>query len=126
MLVYVFEKQKQTIGSFLLATLGELPSLFLNLCLIDREGFGRKNVVIINFVLGGICFVIFSFATITGVASLNRFVIKNLFQMLYPLTTESYSSLNRALGFGFNSGMGRIAITIMPFIVVPLAKWHLQ
>lgn len=83
-------------------------------------------MIIINFVLAGISFGIFSFATITAIASLSRFLIKNFFQMLYPLTTESYNSLNRAFGFGFNSGVGRMLVIAMPFIIVPLAKYHLQ
>lgn len=44
------------------------------------------------------------------------------FQMLYPCTTESYGTLNRTLGFGFNSAIGRLGATIMPYVILPLVE----
>ena len=48
--------------------------------------------------------------------------MKMCFQMLYPCTTESYGTLNRTLGFGFNSAIGRLGATIMPYMVLPLIQ----
>lgn len=43
--------------------------------------------------------------------------------MLYPFTTESFGTLNRTIGFGFCSAMGRIGATIMPYIIFPLLEF---
>lgn len=51
-----------------------------------------------------------------------RFGAKGSIQIIYPITTESYGSHNRAIGFGFNSMVGRIAGIIMPLVVIPLAQ----
>ena len=51
-----------------------------------------------------------------------KFGGKGSMQALYPITTESYGSHNRVVGFGFNSMMGRIAGTLMPMAVIPLAQ----
>lgn len=56
--------------------------------------------------------------------SIARFFMKDVFQVLYPLTTESFKTKFRAKGFGFCSGSGRIGSIIMPFILIPLDTWN--
>ena len=46
--------------------------------------------------------------------------MKECFQMLYPFTTESYDTLTRTFGYGFNGAVGRLGSTVMPYIVLPL------
>lgn len=40
--------------------------------------------------------------------------------MIYPYTTESYNTLQRALGFGTAAAIGRIGSSISPYILIPL------
>jgi hypothetical protein len=56
--------------------------------------------------------------------SLARFFMKDVFQILYPLTTESFDTRTRTKGFGACSGGGRIGAIVMPFVVMPLDGWH--
>lgn len=57
------------------------------------------------------------------VGSLARFFMKDVFQILYPLTTESFSTGFRTKGFGFCSGSGRLGAILMPFVLIPLDSW---
>lgn len=49
--------------------------------------------------------------------------MKDVFQILYPLITESFDTKMRTKGFGFCSGSGRIGSIIMPFVVIPMDEW---
>jgi hypothetical protein len=49
--------------------------------------------------------------------------MKNVYQVLYPLTTESFYTNFRAKGFGFCSGVGRIGSILMGVVLVPLDEW---
>jgi hypothetical protein len=55
--------------------------------------------------------------------SIARFFMKDVFQILYPLTTESFDTKLRAKGFGFCSGGGRIGSILMPFVTIPMDQW---
>lgn len=46
--------------------------------------------------------------------------MKLCFQMLYPLTTESFGTLVRTTGFGFCSALGRLGSVIMPYMIFPI------
>ena len=55
--------------------------------------------------------------------SIARFFMKDVFQILYPLTTESFETRLRTKGFGFCSGMGRLGSIVMPFVIIPMDQW---
>ena len=46
--------------------------------------------------------------------------MKNCFAFLYAITTESYPTHIRTLGYGFNSAVGRLGSFVMPYIMFPL------
>lgn len=56
--------------------------------------------------------------------SLARFFMKECYAMIYPYTTEIYSTLVRTLGFGWSSGIGRMSSFLMPFILFPLLEMN--
>lgn len=111
-----------TFTSYVLTILGEAPTLLVSLYLVDRPGFGRKRSLTIFFGLAGTMHLLFSIVQLTLFSSAARFFMKLCFMMLYPFTTESYGTLNRTIGFGFCSAMGRVGATIMPYIVFPLLE----
>ena len=47
-------------------------------------------------------------------------LMKAIFQMLYPFTSESYPTSIRSIGFALNSFFGRLGATLMPFLIYPL------
>lgn len=100
--------------------MGEAPSFLVSLFLIDRPNFGRKNSLKYFFLLSAVVFFLFILTPMTILSSMARFFMKMCFQMLYPCTTESYGTLNRTLGFGFNSAIGRLGATVMPYMILPL------
>lgn len=46
--------------------------------------------------------------------------MKSIVQILYPFTTESYSTPLRSSGLAFCAGIGRLGSILMPMIVYPL------
>jgi hypothetical protein len=58
------------------------------------------------------------------IGSLARFFMKDVFQILYPLTTETFDTKIRTKGFGFCSGSGRIGSILMPFVLIPMDAWN--
>lgn len=46
--------------------------------------------------------------------------MKSILQILYPFTTESYTTSLRSSGLAFCTGVGRLGAIIMPMIVYPL------
>lgn len=46
--------------------------------------------------------------------------MKSVIQILYPFTTESYSTPLRSSGLAFCAGIGRLGSILMPLIVYPL------
>ena len=113
-----------TLHKYFFTVLGEAPSLLVSLCLIDHPSFGRRNSLIYFFI--GASIFHFGFALTQGVitAFLARFFMKMVFQIIYPLTTESFQTKMRTKGFGFCSGVGRMGAILMPFILIPLDKWN--
>jgi hypothetical protein len=91
--------------------------------LIDRPNFGRKNSLTYFFIGAAVCHLSYSFSSFTFFASLSRFFMKDVYQILYPLSTESFETKIRTKGFGFCSGFGRLATVVMPFILFPLDDW---
>jgi len=50
--------------------------------------------------------------------------MKDVFSILYPLTTESFDTKIKTKGFGLCSGIGRVGSILMPFIAIPLDNWN--
>lgn len=121
-LPFIFGKSHKSFSSYAITVLGETPSFILSILLVDRPNFGRKNSLKYFFGLSALCHLLFSFSPLILFSSIARFFMKMCFQMLYPCTTESYGTLNRTLGFGFNSAIGRLGATIMPYIILPLIE----
>lgn len=69
------------------------------------------------------CHLIYSQSEYTFFASFSRFFMKDIYAVLYPLTTEIFQTVVRAKGFGLCSGSGRIGAILMPFILIPLNLW---
>ena len=67
---------------------------------------------------------IFGFTLILMAGLAARFFMKNVYQVLYPLTTESFETKIRAKGFGFCSAIGRVGSILMGLILVPLDEWN--
>ena len=57
-------------------------------------------------------------------SSVARFFMKDAFQVIDPLTTESYDTTIRSKGYGFCSGLSRVGAVVMPYIVFPLNDWN--
>jgi hypothetical protein len=86
-LPFIFGKEHKAFSSYILTILGEAPSFFLSLYLVDKPNFGRKKSLIYFFTLSGMFHFIFAFDQLIIVSSICRFFMKECFQMLYPCTT---------------------------------------
>lgn len=115
---------KEGLEKYFFTVFGEMPSLALSLFMIDHPLFGRKNSLIVFFAASGAFHLLFGLTALTVVGSIARFFMKDVFQVIYPLTTESFETKIRAKGFGFCSGIGRIGSVLMPFILIPLDEWN--
>lgn len=54
------------------------------------------------------------------IIALSRLAMKSVLQILYPFTTESYTTSLRSSGLAFCTGVGRLGSILMPIIVYPL------
>jgi len=59
-------------------------------------------------------------------ASIARFFMKDVFQIIDPLTTESYETKIRIKGYGFCAASSRLGAVLMPYIIIPLDRWKQQ
>lgn len=112
------------LSKYFLTVAGEIPSLLVSFYLIDHPDFGRRRSLILFFLGACVCHLAFAGTTLVFLGSLARFFMKDVFQILYPLTTESFDTRARAKGFGVCSGGGRIGAILMPFVVMPLDSWR--
>lgn len=103
--------------------LGEMPSLLLTFMTIDHPLFGRKNSLAFFFLGAGMFYLLFGLTALTSLGSIARFFMKDVFQVVYPLTTEAFETKVRVKGYGFCSGLGRIGGIIMPLVLIPLDEW---
>lgn len=98
------------------ALLGGIGASFL-----QDTRLGRKSVLIVFFLVAGICSYLLSQATTpAGVllfGSLVSFLLNGLFSVLYTFTPEQYPTNVRASGQGFASAFGHIGGVIGPFLV---------
>ncbi len=98
------------------ALLGGVGASFLQ----DTKA-GRKNVIIIFFLLAGISSYLLSQATtpagVLATGGLISFLLNGLFSVLYTFTPEQYPTQVRASGQGFASAFGHIGGVVGPFLV---------
>jgi hypothetical protein len=105
-------------------TLGEVPSLLLTFTLIERKGWGRKTSIVSFFLGSGLLCLITIYFLNSFTLFFAKMLMKAVFQMLYPFTSESYPTSARSIGFALNSFVGRFGATIMPFVIYPLYNKH--
>ena len=103
-------------------TLGEIPSIFLTYNLIERQSYGRKNSIIIFFLFNGLFCIAATFYLNEIILFLTKMFIKATSQMIYPFTSESFSTQLRSMGFAFCSITGRIGPTVMPYVLTPFMQ----
>ena len=78
---------REGLYKYFFTVFGELPSLFLTLFMIDHPKYGRKNSLFIFFAGAAIFHLFFAFTAFTSMGSIARFFMKDVFSILYPLTT---------------------------------------
>lgn len=114
---------REGLSKYFFTVFGEMPSLLLTMFMIDHPLFGRKNSLVVFFLAAGLFHLLFGLTALTAIGSIARFFMKDVFQVIYPLTTESFETRIRTKGFGFSSGCGRLGAILMPFILIPLDQW---
>lgn len=121
-LPFLLGDSKKGIDQMIIAILGETPALVLTYFFIENPKFGRKNSLTICFATAGFLNFLSYFLPKDHLAlsfSVSRFFMKECFAFLYAFTTESYGTLNRTLGYGVSSAVGRAGATVMPYILFP-------
>lgn len=122
---FIFEKKESGVfAQFAQMILGELPSIFLTFNMIDRQTFGRRNSIVIFFGVTALLNLSLVYVESIFVISLSRLAMKSILQILYPFTTESYSTALRSSGLAFCAGVGRLGSILMPIVVYPLYQMN--
>ena len=75
-LPFIFGKDDKSFGSYALTILGEAPSFFLSIYLVDKPNFGRKKSMVYFFLLSGIFHFIFAMDQIIIIGAICRFFMK--------------------------------------------------
>ena len=121
------------ISDLIFPSLVEVPPAILAAFLIDRKDFGRKNTLIIFFVVNGICCLFASLMISPGFIfwiSCGKFCMNLLFNIIYQYTSELYPTKCRATGVAIGTSVGRIGSILMPtlctytgriFVLLPFA-----
>lgn len=123
LLPFILISQKSGFGTLLFAVIGELPAIFFSFYFIDLKNLGRKNTLTICILLFGVMNLLaytMSKEYLGYILSFERFLMKDSFSMLAPLSSEMYSTNYRTVGYGFATSMGRMAATVSPYILLPL------
>lgn len=128
-LPFILISQSSGFGTLLLAIMGEIPSIALSTIIIDYKNLGRRNslalFMLVMIIINLLIYV--SEENYFGILiSAERFIMKNSFSMLVPLTSELYPTNFRTIGYGFATGVGRFAATICPYILFPLLYWNVM
>jgi len=110
--------------NYLITVVGEIPCIFVSLFLVDNIIFGRKRSLVIFNLFGSISHLLFSFTHSVIIGSISNFFMKNVFLIVDPLTTETYSTRIRMKGYNFCAGLGKLGSVVMPYIVFPLDEWN--
>jgi len=114
---------KKGLNDMVFTMLAETPSIFVTLSLIERDGFGRKNSLLVVISLVLVVLMSMSFMPLTAFVYLVATVKlcqKIGYGMLYPLATELYPTILRIPGFSFASAFGRLGAASMPPVVLML------
>jgi putative MFS transporter len=122
-LPFILQSEKGGFGTLLFAIAGELPAIFISFYFIDKENLGRKNTL--TYCLFGLTALNFILYIVSSyylgvLLSFERFLMKTAFSMLVPLTSELYPTNYRTVGYGFATGVGRLAATLCPFFLLTL------
>ena len=99
----------------------EIPSTFAAYLMIERKGFGRRNSLIISFLLGSVTSIgaySFSWDSFIYFSTATRFFFNMAFIFIYPFTIESYPTHIRATGLGTSSAFSRIGGVLMPWFIL--------
>ena len=124
-LPFVLGDSQHGFADFAIALLGEFPSLFIAMALIDNKAFGRKNTMTLCIV--SMCMMQF-FCYFSSKTTLIYFLFffmlfsKLCHLMLCTMTTEAYDTNHRASGYGTANSLGRMGATIAPYILFPVYK----
>ena len=104
-----------------ITTMSEIPGLIIGVCFIDK--IGRKNMMLITFLVFGICCGLLSINNILAINGLALFLafmarlnISLAFLCIYIYFSEYYPTQMRATALGFASSLGRIAGIMTSFI----------
>ena len=124
-LPFILGASKSGFGTYIMAVLGECPAIIFSLYVIDKENFGRKNTL--TYCLIALCvmylLIYFTKSSMLGILlASERFLMKNCFSMLIPLSAEVYPTLYRTVGYGWASACGRVAAFVSPFILFKIYK----
>lgn len=125
-LPFLFEKSNNGIRQLVITVLGEAPSILISFFFIDNKKFGRKNSLIITFIIGFFFNFVCYFLPKTHISyfmSFARFFMKISFAFLYVFTPELYGTHIRTLGYGMASSFGKIGSSLMPLIIFPLFEF---
>ena len=109
------------LNGLLITIAGEVPSIIIALYIIEKEAFGRKGTIIYANILATITFLVaylLGGTLLIPLLTIGRLFLKLNFAMIYPLTTELYTTTIRVAGMGFASGVGRLGSAIMPYLLL--------
>ena len=109
------------LNGLLVTIAGEVPSIIIALYIIEKESFGRKGTIIYANILATITFLLaylLNGSLLIPLLTVGRLFLKLNFAMIYPLTTELYTTTIRVAGMGFASGVGRLGSAIMPYMLL--------
>lgn len=118
---FILDDENKSLSHLYILDFGELPAIFLMLYTIDN--YGRLSTLIFSttillLILASIWFwriniIIFGLIVF-------KFCCKINWGTLNVLFAESYHTLYRSLGVGTTMAMGRIAGSIVPFVIYPI------
>lgn len=109
-----------------IAVLGELPSAFTALFIVENKFFGRKNSL---FYGTGGCIVLFLLSSISSASiiiffiAIVRYIMRMMLAIVLLLAIELYPTHCRAYGVGIFSAMGRLGRCLMPWFCIFLLRF---
>jgi MFS family permease len=105
----------------------EILAYFLSGFLINTSLLGRKNTMIIYFLVAviGFGFLVMNFSEsyILILFLITRFVVAGSFNILYTYSCEIYKTNERAMGFAYNSAFGKFGSIIFPMTIEILSQY---
>lgn len=123
---FILGKSNKSFGSYIITILGEMPSCFVSMYIVDHPLLGRKNSLTICFFISMVfhlvCFLYGNGSMLALMTSFARFFMKLCYAMLYPFTTELYPTAVRTVGFGMSSGVGRMGATLVPYLLFAMIE----